>query len=141
MKHNTNIDYSKDDVEVVSVPKSYIENDNTPSWVTPVVNYGITTGGLLVPNKVRDDGVQEVSQVDSKAKNAETVSPVDEEDLDSITQGLYIGVSGDVTVTLENMTDDTNITLKDLAAGVIHPLKIKRVWETGTTATDIIALY
>jgi hypothetical protein len=35
----------------------------------------------------------------------------------------------------------SGITLKNLAAGVWHPMRVKRVYSTGTTATDIVAGY
>ena len=54
------------------------------------------------------------------------------------TRGLYVGVSGDVKVTLAG---GTVATFKDLSAGVVHPLSVKRVWSTDTTATDIVALF
>lgn len=53
------------------------------------------------------------------------------------TRGLYVGVSGNVKVT---MLDGTEITFGNLAAGVIHPLQVVQVFSTGTTATGIIAL-
>lgn len=53
------------------------------------------------------------------------------------TRGLYVGVSGDVKVT---MLDGTAVTFVGLAAGVIHPICCVQVFDTGTTATDIVAL-
>jgi hypothetical protein len=38
------------------------------------------------------------------------------------------------------MLDGTVITLTNLAAGILHPLQVIRVYETGTTAAGIIAL-
>lgn len=54
------------------------------------------------------------------------------------TKGLYVGVAGDVSVV---MADGSAITFKALAAGVIHKLSVTEVKATGTTATDIVALY
>lgn len=54
------------------------------------------------------------------------------------TRGLYVGVSGDVKVI---MLDGTTVTFTDLAAGVIHPITCVLVYSTGTTATNIVALY
>lgn len=53
------------------------------------------------------------------------------------TRGIYVGVSGDVKVT---MLDGTAVTFVGLAAGVIHPICCVQVFSTGTTATDIVAL-
>lgn len=54
------------------------------------------------------------------------------------TRGLYVGVSGDVVVT---MADGGDVTFVGLAAGVIHALQVTKVKSTGTTATSIRALY
>ena len=54
------------------------------------------------------------------------------------TRGLYVGVSGDVVVTL---ADGNDVTFTSLAAGVIHPIQCIRVKCTGTTATAIVACY
>lgn len=53
------------------------------------------------------------------------------------TRGLYIGVSGDVKVI---MLDGSTVTFTGLAAGVIHPICCVLVYNTGTTATNIVAL-
>jgi hypothetical protein len=74
------------------------------------------------------------------ARNAAAITPSDTVDLTSPTRGLYVGVSGDVVAI---MADDgtTSVTFTGLAAGVVHPLRVKRVKSTGTTATNIVALY
>ena len=75
-----------------------------------------------------------------KAENAKVVTPNDNTKI-APTAGIYVGGSGNVAVTLVRMDDSENIVLTDLAAGIIHPLVVKRVWNTGTTATDIVAVY
>ena len=52
--------------------------------------------------------------------------------------GLYVGAAGDVKLTMAN---GDVITFSTLAAGIVHPLKARRVWSTGTTATGPIAIY
>lgn len=54
------------------------------------------------------------------------------------TSGLYVGVSGDVVV---QMSNDEVITFKNLASGVIHPISCISIVNTGTTATNILAVY
>jgi len=75
-----------------------------------------------------------------KARKAESITPSDVDDID-VTEGLYLGTSGDVKITLTDMEDGTSVVLKGLQEGVIHPLRIKRIWNTDTTAEDIIAIY
>jgi hypothetical protein len=67
---------------------------------------------------------------------AGAVTPSDTTNI-SATRALYVGSSGDVRV---QMLDGTVITLTNLAAGILHPLQVIRVYETGTTAAGIIAL-
>lgn len=72
------------------------------------------------------------------AMGLETVSPSDSNDLPFLTRGLYVGTAGHVKVT---MADGSVGVLKSLSGGIVHPLSVRRVWSTGTTALDIIALY
>lgn len=52
-------------------------------------------------------------------------------------RAIYCGGSGDVKITTLAGTD---VTIVDLAAGVLHPIGCKRIWSTGTTATDLLAV-
>ncbi|MFC0235494.1 spike base protein, RCAP_Rcc01079 family [Fictibacillus phosphorivorans] len=54
------------------------------------------------------------------------------------TKGLYIGGAGNVAVTT---AEGNNLTFNGLQVGVIHNLSVTHVKLTGTTATNIIALY
>jgi len=74
----------------------------------------------------------------SPASSGFAITPHDTNELVRVTRGIYVGVAGDVKV--EFYSGDI-VTFKDLAAGVIHPLRVKRVYETGTDATDIVGVY
>ena len=51
---------------------------------------------------------------------------------------LFVGVGGDVVViTIGGST----LTLKNIADGSFLPIQVTRVKATGTTATDIVALF
>lgn len=51
------------------------------------------------------------------------------------TRGLYVGVSGDVKVV---MADSEEVVVwTALAAGMLHPISVTRVYSTDTTATNI----
>ena len=54
------------------------------------------------------------------------------------TRGVYIGGAGDLKV---DTAGGTTITLSATAAGSILPISVKRIYATGTTATNIVALY
>ena len=65
------------------------------------------------------------------------ITPNDSADLANVTRGLLLGAAGNVKV---DMLESGTVTLA-LAAGIIHPLRVKRVYAAGTTATGIIGLY
>jgi hypothetical protein len=75
-------------------------------------------------------------------KNAALQSAVksDTVDLAHVSRGFMIAVHGTVKVTL---LDGTTITFADLALspGVVYPLAITRLWDTGTTATGGVVLW
>jgi hypothetical protein len=83
--------------------------------------------------------IQDVALTGSNAMGAVAVTPSDTEDLAaSPTKGIYIGGSGNLKVA---MADSTVETFTALASGIIHPISVKRVYATGTTATNILAVY
>jgi len=53
-------------------------------------------------------------------------------------RGIYVGVAGDVTMILPGKSG--GVLFKNMAAGE-HPFAPIQVLATGTTATDILALY
>mgnify|MGYP006908229297 CR=1 FL=1 len=59
-------------------------------------------------------------------------------------KGLYIGVAGDVKVTPAGAHKDapeaSGVVLKAVPVGYL-PFAVRRVWATGTAATDIVAVY
>ncbi len=50
---------------------------------------------------------------------------------------IYTGVGGDVKVDLPGTTAQV---FKNMASGQLFPMKVTKVYQTGTTATDIVAL-
>ncbi len=53
-------------------------------------------------------------------------------------QALYVGGAGDIVVVFP---DGRTCTFTAVAAGTLIPLTAKRVNSTGTTATNMVALY
>ena len=51
---------------------------------------------------------------------------------------LYIGDSGDVKVKMEGGTE---VTFKNVPTGTFLPILVTRVFSTGTSAAEILALY
>lgn len=65
------------------------------------------------------------------------ITPNDSADLATATRAVYIGVTGSMKCT---MHDDSVITFDGLLDGTIYPLRVKRVWSTGTTVGGVIGL-
>jgi threonine/homoserine efflux transporter RhtA len=75
----------------------------------------------------------------SPATKGFAVTPSDTVNLAAgICRAIYVGVGGNVVVV---HGDDTTVTYTSLAAGVVHPIMAKRINNTNTTATSIVALY
>lgn len=85
-----------------------------------------------------DNFQNRVAGVSGPVESAFSVTPNDAADLAFATRGVYVGVSGDLHVTL---ADGDEVTFVGLAAGVIHPIRVLRVHATGTTATSIVGVY
>ncbi len=73
------------------------------------------------------------------ANGAATITPNNSTDLPIYTRGIYVGVGGHITV---DLTDTgTNIQFLSVPQGTILPVQAKRVYSTGTTATNLVALF
>lgn len=70
------------------------------------------------------------------AERATSITPNDSTNFEP-TRGVYVAASGDLHVLMANGDE---VTFVDLAAGVVHPLSVVRVYSTNTDATGIIAL-
>jgi len=68
-------------------------------------------------------------------RNAETVVPDDASDLSTVTRAIYVGLTGDIRATLVGGSD---VTFRSLPVGW-HPIRVQKIWATGTTASDIVA--
>lgn len=53
-------------------------------------------------------------------------------------RGLYVGGAGDVVAV---RADNTAVTFTSVPAGTILPIRLRRVNDTSTTATNMVALY
>lgn len=78
------------------------------------------------------------SGLQSPVERAAAITPSDDNDLSEPTRGIYVGASGDVKVDL--FGGSTAVTFTALAAGVVHPLRVTKVYSTDTTATGIVGL-
>lgn len=61
------------------------------------------------------------------------VTPSDSADLAYVSRAFHVGTAGDVTVTT---LSGEKVTITGATAGW-HPIRVTRIWATGTTATGI----
>lgn len=75
--------------------------------------------------------------LDGPAGNAATVSTSDSTDLGVMTRAVWVGGTGDLKVTMKG---GQTVVFSSLTVGW-HPLRVARIWATGTTATNIVAVW
>lgn len=75
--------------------------------------------------------------LNSPARNAYAVTPDDNTDLPTVSRALWVGTSGDVVAILAN--DSSAVTFKNVSGFLA--VAAKRIKATGTTATNVVALY
>ncbi len=71
------------------------------------------------------------------ATSAQSISPNDATDLARTTRAIYIGQTGNVRV---KTTTGEIVTLANMQGGVLYPIRIVQVFQTGTTASDLVGL-
>jgi hypothetical protein len=74
----------------------------------------------------------------SPPEHGVAVVPSDTGELAHVTRALYVGGAGHVAVRLQ---DGTELTLANVPAGTLIPIRVTRVLSTGTTAGQILGLW
>lgn len=79
-------------------------------------------------------------------RNAVAVSPHNTNELSTYSDALYIGNSGGGTALRVRMIDESgstnvNFVIDASATGIILPISVKLVLDTGTDVDDIVALW
>lgn len=72
------------------------------------------------------------------ASNAAAVTPNDSTDLAATSRALFVGGAGNIAVT---MAGGQSITFTGVTAGAVLPIRVTRILLTGTTATNIVAVW
>lgn len=75
--------------------------------------------------------------LESPATHVEAATPSDTADLANASRAINVAAAGAVRVT----TVGGSVGTVFVAAGVPFPIRAKRIWRTGTTATGIAVLY
>lgn len=72
------------------------------------------------------------------AYGAAVVVPSDTADLAEPGRCLYLGVGGDVRVTLAGMSAGESVVYRNCGNGWSRAMEVTRVWSTGTTARSMV---
>lgn len=75
---------------------------------------------------------------------ANNVTPSDTTVFSQVTRGLYIGTGGNINIgwgILQSGNPVANTTFTNVISGTILPVRANMVYLTGTTASNILALY
>lgn len=78
------------------------------------------------------------SSLDSPAAFAAAVSPNDNTDLTTATRAIYVGGAGAVKV---DTVGGSTVTFAAVPVGTVLAVRATRVYTTGTTATNLIAMW
>jgi hypothetical protein len=86
-----------------------------------------------------DNFASHTAGLDSPAFDAAAVTPHDTNDLAFTARALYVGTAGDVVAILK--ADAASVTFRNVPSGTVLPVCARRVLATGTTASNILALW
>lgn len=78
------------------------------------------------------------SGLESPAERAFAITGNDSTDLTVYPRAIYVGGAGNVKVI--TLGGDT-VTFSGVLAGTVLPVRVKRVFSTDTTATNLIGIY
>lgn len=84
-----------------------------------------------------DTFVTHSTSLQSPATNAYLTTPNDGMELEFFSRALNVSTSGTVRLT----TVGGDVVTVFIVAGTAFPIRARRIWATGTTATDIVVLY
>ncbi|WP_424968318.1 MULTISPECIES: spike base protein, RCAP_Rcc01079 family [unclassified Dinoroseobacter] len=84
-----------------------------------------------------DDYKGHQSSLTGPATAGEAITPSNSNNLPFATRAIYVGEAGDISVEL---ISGNIVKLTNVAAGVIYPLRVKRVRSSGTTAGGLVGL-
>ncbi|WP_172332141.1 hypothetical protein [Mangrovicoccus sp. HB161399] len=77
----------------------------------------------------------------SPASAGAPVTPSDSASLPTHSRAIFVGVGGTLAVELVDSAAGSVLTMQNVQAGMIYPLRVRKVRATGTTAGGIICLW
>jgi len=113
------------DVELMTSQMNSVKITETVGLKSNQVNFDDENNDLIVKPR------------NSKIEDSIRITPSDTDIID-LTSGIYIGSMGDLKVRMKSGNIET---FKDLSNGIIHPIRCDKIFDTGTTASSVLALY
>ena len=86
---------------------------------------------------MEDDFAALSGTLDMPAVAATVIVPDDATDLAHASRAIYVGQGGAIAV---RMVSGDEVTLTEVQPGMVYPLRVSRVFATGTTASGLVAL-
>lgn len=81
---------------------------------------------------------QTVDSPIAPAEHCFAITPSDSDDLARATKGIYVGTGGDVV--LQSIRGGVQVTFRNVSSGAVLDVRARRIFATGTTASDIVGL-
>ena len=78
--------------------------------------------------------------VEAPATYAMPITPSDVDDLPRISRAIYVGTTGDIMIALAGKQCGP-VKFKAVPAGTVLALFCKKIYATGTTADDLVAIW
>jgi hypothetical protein len=89
-----------------------------------------------------DDFAFARKSVDAPARFLRAIVPSDTVDLADVPKSIYVGTGGNITLIGSDAgASATGILIKNVPSGTVLPCSPRRILATGTTATDLLAMY
>jgi len=110
----------------------------------PVINPALSASeiallkGILSQLQGGGSGAAPVQLTGSTVEKAFSITPNDNADLTNNTIAIFVGSGGNLKI--DTINGDT-ITMTNIAVGVWHPIKVKKVYAIGTTVTSVLGAY
>ena len=87
------------------------------------------------------DKFSNIDDLTSQGRRVVAITPSDTVDLIDVPKALWVGVAGDIAGTGASGVDGVAFTYKNVPVGVFDAVRFKRIFVTGTLATNILAIY
>ncbi len=128
---------ASDNDQRTSPIKMAADYDPATETYTPRVSTAGGASGGLTDAQLRATPVPVIDNNSGPASHAAAVTKSDSTVL-TTTRALFVGGAGDVAVT---MAAGGNVTFTAVTAGTTIPIAVTKVLSTGTSATNIVALW